>query len=294
MAALEEFQFELDGYAFGNGLPIFVDPTGFDPGDAEVVDQDQTNPLSGARMMGRDMVGAPTWTWNLHVDGEDPDTALASLAAMAAKWRGGSAGFRDSRTVSRLRYRIGSRTRCVFGRPRRFSAKPDNRILGGYLPPMATFALADAKHYDDDEQLFDMRMAPTVAGGFSFPAAFPITFESSVDNEPPSAVVVEGDAATAPIVTFYGPVLDPKIKIGNFVLGLSGTIYEGGSVTIDARPWAQKITRSGNAGTAGLTRDTRLNRALLEPGAYSAVFTGSDQTGMARCRVRWRNAWHSL
>lgn len=294
MAELAEFQFELDGYVFGNGRPIFIDQDGFDPGDTEIITQDQSNPVTGARMMGRDTPGAATWTFAMHVDQEDPDTALAELAALGAIWRNEDVGFRDARVVKMLRYRVGARTRCVFGRPRRFSYKPNNKILGGYLPPLATFDLSDSLHYGDTENMIEIHMAPSVPGGFSWPAVWPLVFERPTDWADPGVVVVGGDAATAPVVTFYGPVTDPKIVVGDFTLGLTGTIYDGGSVTIDARPWAQTISRAGNAGTAALGRTTRLSRALLRPGSYGAVFSGIDMTGSARCRILWRDAWHTL
>ena len=123
MAALEEFQFELDGYVFGHRRPIFIDQDGFDPGDDSIVDQDQTNPITGARVMGRDVRGAGTWTFAMHVDQEDSETALAELATLERLWRNGTLGFREGRVVKMLRYNLAGRTRVVFGRPRRFSAK---------------------------------------------------------------------------------------------------------------------------------------------------------------------------
>ena len=294
MAVLEEFQFELDNYVFGHRRPIFVDQDGFDPGDDTVLEQDQINPINGSRVMGRDVPSAGTWTFSMHVDQEDPETALAELANLAKIWRNGSTGFQTGRTVKMLRYNLAGRTRVVFGRPRRFSAKPNNRLLGGYLPPLATFDLSDSLHYDDVADLVDLVMVPDVSGGFAFPASFPITFTRDPDAEAPGAITIGGDAATNPVVTFYGPILNPGLTIGTFKLGLSGSIGEGGSVTVDTRPWAQTITRAGDTSGVKLSRDTRLVRASLRPGTYSALFRGVDTTGQSRCRILWRNAWHSL
>lgn len=294
MAVLEEFQFELDEYVFGHHRPIFVDQDGFDPGDESIIDQDQTNPLTGARVMGRDVVAAGTWTFAMHVDGEDPTTALEEVAKLKAIWRNGADGYREGRVVKPLRYNIAGRTRVVYGRPRRFSFKPNNRLLGGYLPPLATFDRADDLHYADEINTLDMALAPDVSGGFEWPATWPLTFDRDPGFVPPWEILVGGDAPTLPIITFFGPVTDPSITIGDFTMGLAGSIGEGGSVEIDTRPWAQTITRAGNAGSARLTRDVRLTRAALRPGAYSAVYRGTDATGESSCRVVWRDAWHSL
>jgi len=297
MTVLEDFQFEVNGYVFGRRCPVFVDTAGFDPGSAEWTTQDTTNPMSGATNFGRDVLSGPEWTWMLHVDGDQDlgeSDGLRILGEMGAAWRNGANGYKDSSVVLPLRYRLAGRTRVVFGRPRRFDYKPDGRILGGYLPPSASFKTADPLHYDDVESGIDITLAPPISGGTSFPAVFPITFRRDPGYLPPSALVVGGDAPTAPIVEFIGPVLNPSVTIGAFTIGLTGQIGEGGIVTMDARPWINSITRSGNTAGASVSRATRLTAARLRPGNYSAVFRGQDASGQGRCRVRWRNAWHTL
>lgn len=295
MAALKDYQFELDGYVFGMDRPVFVDTTGFKPGSGDVMDQDQTNPITGARMMGRDTVTAGTWTWMLHMGTESPEEMLAELGVMGTKWRGGAAAFRESRAVSALRYAVGGRTRVIFGRPRKFDYDSvDGRFAYGYLPPSATFDKSDALHYDDDEQMATMHLKPADVGGAVLPGAFPLTFERAPDYVPESAVVVGGDASTAPVITFTGPVLDPSVTIGGVTVGLTGRLGAGGSVTIDTRPWAMTITRVGDTAGAYLSASTRMTRSALKPGAYSAVFRGTDTSGDSRCQVRWRNAWNTI
>lgn len=294
MPALEEFQFELDGVAFGYGCDIFVDQDGFDPGDSEWLTQDQTNPINGATMMGRDVRKPSDWSWVLHVNGEDPADALAKLAALGAKWANGTAGWQSSRSVKALRYNIGGRIRRVYGRPRRFSAKPNNKLLGGYLPPFASFARSDALHYDDAESFSQISIAATPPGGLEFPADFPLDLARTADYVPPGSVVVGGDAPTAARVTFTGPVIDPKLVVGTFTIGLVGELPAGATVTVDARPWAMTITRTGASEQMVLSRDTRLSRAGLKPGSYQAFFTGVSASGAANARISWRNAWHTL
>ncbi len=107
-------------------------------------------------------------------------------------------------------------------------------------------------------------------------------------------MTVEGDAKTAPVVEFHGPVTNPSVTIGPIVIGLTGTIPEGASVTVDTRPWSQGLTRVGNTAGVTLSRTTRIARSLVGPGAYQATLRGTDATGTARCRVRWRNAHSTL
>lgn len=294
MAALEEYQFEVNGYVFGRDCPIFVGEDGFDPGEPEWVTQDQTNPITGASVMGRDIRTPSDWTWALHVNHDEVDDAMVELGKMGAAWSNFADGWDESREIAMLRYRIGSRTRCVFGRPRRFSAKPDNRLQFGYLPPMASFARSDSLHYDDNEQKLTMKLAPFESGGAIFPLSFPLTFERDTDFTPPSAVVVGGDARTFPTVVFKGPVTNPSVTVGDVTIAMVGTVGDGGSVTIDTRPWRQTVTRVGATAGAVLSRDTRMARSGLRPGAYSAVFRGVDPTGSAQCQILWRDAWHTI
>jgi hypothetical protein len=292
---LDDHQFEMDGYRWGLHCPISTDAQGFNPGNNGWLTQDQNSTLTGANMMGRDVRQAQTWSWILHVDQDSPETALAELAAMGSRWMGGVVGFRNARDVKMLRYCVAGRTRVIFGRPRNFDYAPDNRLLSGYMPPSATFQKADALHYDDVEQSADLTLGAVKPGGFEWPASFPITFTRDADYVPPWAVVVGGDAPTAPVIEFTGPVLNPAIQVGAYKLALSGLLPEGAKIRIDARPWANTIRRSGAASpNLQLSSQSRLSSMRLLPGAYDAVFTGVDATGSARCRILWRDAWHTL
>jgi hypothetical protein len=290
VTVLKDYQFELDGYAFGLDLPIFTQGDGFDTGDDTVIDQDQVNPITGANMMGRDVIGAGEWTWTLATRAEEPEEALAEVSKLASVWRNRGEGF-DTGDIKALRYAVGGRTRRIYGRPRRFTSKPVDSLVYGLLAPLASFKRADALHYDDVEQVVTMTMKPAETGGAVLPATFPLTFERDPDYVPASAMLVGGDARTWPVISFTGPVTNPSVTIGDVTIALAGTIGEGGTVTIDTRPWARSVTRSGNTSGASLARATRMTRAAFRPGAYSAVYRGVDTSGNSRCQIRWRDAW---
>lgn len=289
---LEEMQFDLDGYVFGNGMPVFTDAEGFDPGDPDKITQDGVNPITGARVFGRDMQGAGSWTWACWLNTTDVEGALAAAAAMGAKWR--DEKWHIAENVAMLRYRVGGRTRCVFGKPRRFSFKPGNALLQGNLPPMASFDLSDAKHYDDIESFVDLAILPPITGGFEVPFEAPLLIELAAGDQPQGSIDVGGDTTTSMVITFYGPLTNGRVSVGTkFTAGFDGTLGAGQSITIDGRPWSLSVTRTGGANVV-LSRDTRINRALVGPGQYQATLRGSDETGTARCRVRWRNAHSTL
>ena len=294
MAELEDFQFEIDDFVFGKGCPVFVDGEGFDTGDAEKIKQSSINPLTGARRFGRDVQGPETWTWACYLDpdSDGPETALASVAEMGRVWR--NEKWNDTGVVASLRYKVAGRTRVVFGRPDRFSFKPGNSIIYGNLPPLATFEKVDSKHYEDNEETLTLRLVPQVPGGFAVPFAAPLTIDRDANAPAPGEVVIGGDAKTGCVVTFEGPSVDPSVTIGDFFIGVTGAIPDGASVTLDSRPWATTLTKTGPVGDISLTRGTRLARALLAPGNYQAVYHAQDLSGESSCRVAWRNAWHTL
>lgn len=294
MAITEDFQFDLNGYTFGYRMPISVDQAGFTPEAGETIDQDQINPATGARMMGRDVASAGVWSWMMHMNTETDQDALAELARMGRLWKNDGKGWPTTGTVAMLSYRIGGRTRVVFGRPRAFDYSLDNRLLGGYIPPSATFALSSPLHYDSNEQVVLMKLGTEPSEGLAFPAAMPFTFETVPGFVPSWQVKVAGDAPTAPIVKFTGPVMDPSVTIGTFELGFSGSLPEGASIEVDCRPWAHTMRRVGSSPDLAPSRDTRLNRALLQPGTYAGQYRGLDLSGKSSCQVRWRDAWVTL
>jgi hypothetical protein len=294
---LSDYQFEMDGYRWGLDCPIFVQEGGFSPGNNGFLTQDQNSSITGAKRMGRDVREAQTWSWQLGTapEIESPEDALAELALMGSIFLGGVDGFRTARDVKMLRYAIGGRTRVIFGRPGNFDYEPNNAFLGGYLPPAATFRKADALHYDDDEQFVDLRLGMAESGGFAWPATWPLTFNRSTEYVPPWGVVVGGDAPTAPVIEFTGPVLNPAVVVGGMKVAMTGLLPEGAKITFDARPWATTVIRSGVASpNLRLSADSRLSRMRLTPGSYDAIFTGVDGTGTANCRILWRNGWHTL
>lgn len=291
-AVLDEFQFDLDGFVWGHGKLVAVDAEGFDPGDTDTITQDGTNPITGARMFGRDMRGAGSWTWACFTDKEDVEGALAAAAEMGSKFK--DEKWLNPATVGMLRYKVGGRTRCVFGKPRRFSFKPGNAILGGMVPPMAQFDLSDDKTYDDVEQFSDLSITPPIPGGFAVPFEAPILIELPPDFTPQGSIEIGGDTSTSIIVEFTGPLTDGSVTVGTaFTAGFTGTLGAGKKLIIDGSPWALSVTRSSGVNVA-LSPVTRINRAKLAPGSYQATLRGSDATGTARCRVRWRNAHSTL
>lgn len=292
-----DHQFELDGYLFGLGAELSVEASGFDPGDGTWVDQDGFAPTTGARMFGRDVLHGPTWSFSAFTDGSDEITALGILAAATTAWR--AAAVRNTPgAFQTLRYALAGRTRRVYGRSKRFSAPPNNLILGGMVPVVATFDCVDALHYDDGETLISLTAnASSGTGGLLPPLAEPLTTEMDVGPRQGSQVI-GGDASTPAIITFFGPSVNPWVTVNGWKIQLLLNIGADQLVTIDTRPWVNTVLISGggqNGSRAGtLSRTSLLSKARLIPGPAFFAYGAIDGTGTSRVEVKWHTAWSSL
>jgi len=297
MTALQEHQFELDGKTFGLGLPISLDEGGFDTGSAEWRTQDADNPTSDGTRFGRDYLVGPTWGFQLFVDGTDAADALEKLAPLANAWRRDEKTRRTPGTFSTLRYCVGGRTRRVYGRPRRYSAPPNNQILNGYIPVTTDFRCADHLHYDDVQNTVVVPIVPATTGGVIGPVVGPVT-TLQAPGPRSGSIVVDGDEGAETIITIKGPIARPTVSSAGWTLSFAPdfSLAYDQSVTIDTRAWVNTVLRNDGASVAGkLTRQsTTLPNIRLQPGNREIVFTGVDASGTASCTVRWRPAWTSL
>lgn len=296
---LNEFQFELlpdleaeAGQVFGIGADMSIDDEGFAPGDDEWEIEDEMNPRRGGINFGRDTLQGPTWAFDLHVNRLDIAGAIETLSSFRTAWRAQKIR-QTPGAVLPLRYRLNDRYRRVYGRPRRLSAPPSNKIMSGYVPVTVDFQCADGFTYSDQEQSVQLSLQQGSAGGFVFPLVFPFTTLPVGTSQ--QQVVVGGDAPTFPIVTFTGPVTNPVLVTSTWTLGLDMTIEEGQTVELDLRPWAMTVMLNGTSSVAGkLGRRQYLAEMALEPGPTMLTFRGSSEVSSATCAVRWSDAWNSI
>lgn len=315
--AVTDYGFELEGVPFGIGQLITVENEGFDPGSAEWLTQDQPNPRDGSTMFGRDKLTGPTWIWQLSTDcygtpeeaaelGIDLDahptdrhaevTALRAASRLASAWR--SQRFRDKPgVVVPMKYRVGNRTRRVYGRPRTFAAPPSNRMSGGYVPITADFKCVDHLHYDDVASSATIGL-PVGGDGVRIPARFPVRLSPAVQQ--PGQIQVGGDAYTYPVIRIDGPVSNPwvegQVEVGqDWRIDLNMTIVAGDYVEIDTHPWVNTILRNDTANVSdALGRRQWLSKVRLKPGDQNITFGGSAVTGSPSVTVTWRAAWSYL
>lgn len=299
MINLAEMQFELldgdegpAGVPFGIGLGVSIDAEGFDPGGLDWLTQDSVSSTRGTTHFGTDVPIAQLWLWSAHLNREDAESALASLAELSRAWRAARVNAAPG-AVSCLRYRVGGRTRRVYGRPRRLASPPDNMLLSGYAPVTMDFQRSNDLHYGDDLQRATLALHSASEGGLILPTILPADTLPSGRRD--GNLLVGGDAETQPKIRFDGPVSHPFLETSQWRLDWREEIPIGQYVEIDTRPWALSVTKNGAPYPASkLGRRQYLSEISLAPGQSDLRFGGASVTGGGTCTVEWRDAWQSL
>lgn len=303
MIDLQEHQFELlpsedasGGRGFGFLMDVAVDADGFHPGDTEWAVQDGQNAQRGTTAFGRDVLVGPEWGWDLFTNLTDVKTAKAAVASMATAWRAGRE--LPPGEVAVMRYRLGDEVRRIYGRPRNFSAPPNNRILSGFVPITTTFKCVDAFTYDDALSSVSLQTSAggDSGGGFVFPQVFPVTSLPPIGDRQ-GALHVLGDADAFPVVRFEGPVVRPYLLVdggASWRLDLDVTLTAGEYAVVDTRPWVASAVKNGYQGIGGkLGRRQWLSDMKFTPGEHALTF-GAASGDNATCTVSWRSTWNSI
>jgi hypothetical protein len=302
----EDYNFEIlptvdstNGVPFGIGQTVSLDDGGFAPGSTDWAIQDTESSTNGTTSFGRDKLLGPTWSWQLHVNTDDDSNALAALATFRHAWH--AMHIRDTPgMVLPIRYRLDGRNRRIYGRPRRFDAPMDNRILSGFIPVSADFKCVDGLHYDDQMTSVSMTLGAELVdppgvdagGGWTFPVTLP--YDTLPPTQRQHALVILGDSPAQPVIRFNGPVVNPALETDDWKIALNLTIPIGQFVEIDTRPWRMTTLLNGVAGVGGaLGRKTRMHKIVLNPGYFEARYSGFS-SGTSVCQVSWANTWSSL
>lgn len=297
-AVLAEWQFEVEDVVFGSdvGSGMWTEPDQFQPGSPEIRDQDVPNDAGDGVRPGQDFYGAANWSWQLYSNAMNAAGALAASGALRAVWPS-EALRQDPGAVTALRYRIGGRTRRVYGRPRHWTTVTSRKVHTGNVGVACDFVVFDHRFYADNEQSVELSLSAVHPDtGVVVPFVPPFISTASTESHP-EVITVGGEVPTPVIVEFRGPVTRARLAVpsAGWVAQLTGTVVDDDSVTLDARPWAMTSTVASSGGAAAVSpRETRLAELLLPPGQHTLEFTGIDPSGTARVTVRWRDAYLSL
>ena len=303
LATLPEASFELDGLLFG-GVGSVVTIQAVDFGTPPILTHDTARPRADGMMFGRDWRGGRIIAFELTIlteytaaavsgyGGYGTVTALDQLATLERAFLADAVRTIPGAT-SMLRYRLGGRQRCVFGRGRKFAADTGMATLGR-IPVTCEFQCVDHLFYDDTQYSNLVGYVPPPAGGLTWPIVFP--WSTITVGYSPGTIAVYGNVATWLPIVIHGPIAHPTVAwVGGWTVALNLTLAADQWVIIDPRPWSRGVRLNDGTNVAGaLTIDSpRLSDIRVPPGEVEIVLAGADSTGTSSMTLVWRGAYTS-
>lgn len=295
-ATLTDWQIEIDDLVLGYGTSYRMFGMDHDKPDVASGGDDLQMPNEDGLVFARNYLGGTVITFDFGLATTDAAAAVAMMARLRRAWQADVARL-STRTVVPLRYKLpGQATRCVFGRPRKFTPADLSTAEAGYIPVTCDFQCVDHRFYSDVEHSLALSLLPALSdGGLSSPIDCPISLAPSSSSRA-DVVTNAGDAPAFLVAEFHGPVGTPALEwtATGVRTGLSSTLAFDQTSTTDARPWARTVLRQDGASLAGYLTGPKLAELTFPPGASIVAFRGSDLTGGSYCVVRWRDTYSSL
>lgn len=295
---LLDFNDETRSLVFGTESTGFLTltPPKWNAGDAR--DGDIDRPMEDGRYFGRDLRGALSvgfeigvLTDHLATPGSDAFRTNVDYLDELRSWWDDDELRNKPWKLAVLRSCVAGRVWRTYGRPRRYDEAPTILQQRGYTPVVCDFAAIDNSVYADTvEQVTVPLVVVPEGGGLVEPLIEPLN--TTGNTEGIRETVIGGRRSTWAWVEFHGPVTNPRVQIGDLVIGLTTSVPDGMTVTVDPRPWSRGALRNDGANYASyLSVETPvLREAKLKPGSYEVVYGGIDATGTSTCVVYWREA----
>lgn len=299
MVDLINGEFELNGFSFGSRRSgYFLKEGGFEVGPTTFVTQDKDNPDGDGQVFGRDYLQSTNYTFEMWVEGTENaagwQDVSRKMSAFRAIWHGSQGRF-QARSVDEMSIWHGDKPGLIYGRPRNY-AEDRTKIRRGVGGILCDFAAVDDRIYEELWNSHIIRVVESTPGGLIAPFIAPITGTKAGVSRPGTFEVI-GDAPTAAVVRFNGPVTSPRLTITNgWVLALNISLGVGEWVDIDTRPWIRQVLRNGSGSAAGtLTIDSNpLSEMYFDPGVYEMIYKGVDATNTSTATIWWRGARRSV
>lgn len=243
-------------------------------GTVDIESDDVSLPRADGIAMGQDFYGAQTVSFDLSLRPEGDRSAASFLNELRDFWRAPSHRDTGGRVIE-LRSPEG---RTAYGRPRRFSPDRDNESVD-LITVAADFECVSDLWFGESWSAV-VPLVPPLGRGLVAPLVEPLTIQGVALNA--VGFTVPGQSASYPILEFRGPITNPSLHAGGWVLRVRGSLAYDDVLRVDTRPWVRSLSLNGRP-VAGMLMpsSSRLRDVVLEPGFHSVQLRGTDITGTA-------------
>ncbi|MCQ9367948.1 hypothetical protein NQ036_06780 [Brevibacterium sp. 91QC2O2] len=283
MAQLEHGQWDLAGYRFGVGYPVY--PALVHPGGVDKRVQDQPNPAGDGLLFGRDYRTPRPWVLDMTITGATPAEAAANAEAFERAWEYARETWKPGEDIPLTFNRHGAVKR-IYGRPRALDLDTaDLWTLETVTGQKAEFQPGDATLYADAAQSITLTMAAGRYSGFVFPVVFP--WSTTEAGQRQGVITSTGRRPTHDVrIRIHGPIKNPVVKGPGWTLKLTGSLAYDRYIDINARAKTATWDNGGSA-VSLLSRSTFFSDIVIKPGNSELTFTGEDETGTSTATITW-------
>jgi hypothetical protein len=146
----------------------------------------------------------------------------------------------------------------------------------------------DPRRYDDTETLITLTPPTGAVGGITVPLTTPFTISTSGLSTSSATATNAGTIATRPVITLYGPLVDPVIANLTAMRTLSFTLTLASGDYLEVDFDRRTVLLNGTASrTSALTSTAAWWE--LAPGGNDLAFTAGGGAGTAE--IRFRSSW---
>lgn len=284
MPTLSHSEFDLRGYRFGPGHPVYL--SGIETPGLVWRDQDVLNPVAAGVFFGRDYKDVKPWGLKFTITGTDPAEAAENYLALVKAWE--APDVRDPGDEVPLDFALHDTVRRIYGRPRDLKlTEPSDLFVLETLKAEATFQPSSPDLVDGVSRQLKMTMTPGRAGGFVFPIVFPW---GTTQGGTRQGIISDGGGTTPThdvLIEVHGPVSKAVVTGPGWRFGVTQNLPYDRSIILDTR--RRTVLWDTGASAAGLiSPGTRLDDITIPPGPSEIKFTGEDQSGTSTVTLTWR------
>ena len=284
VTSLNNYSFAFNGYVFGGGTSVhqILDVQGLE-GLPAIRNQDDNRGYFDGMFSGRDFLGGRTITMTVLTVAGNGNSAQYNynlLQSQALPQQSGT-------TPLQFQLSPAGGLQFINARVRGNITQVDPDYTYGYIKSQLTFFCPDPRYYDNTTQTASMTY--TLPLGRTYPRIYPLTYGGGSQTQT-APITNNGTTNTYPLITIYGPVINPVVgstTTGQY-LSFNYTMAQSDVISVDLLN--KTILLNGNSARNLIIGSSQWFAAPA--GTSYFYFTGTGTTyGITNATVQWNNAY---